>query len=221
MLALVVGCTTLDKATLDRRDNRIVLLNPELELSEDWEHRRLRRGDTIYERVNSTLGHTIQATGNKSASLLFRLFEPINLDCNRLRWSWFVSKPQSSSDLHTKGMDDVAASVFVLFGDPGLFRDNPVPTLKYVWANKQHRIGEIIVGPYHKKYVRTIIVRTGSSADQKLVLNHANLVGDYMKAFGEAPKEGIHGIAIFTDNDDTKEPIVAHYGRIDLLCNSE
>ncbi len=24
-----------------------------------------------------------------------------------------------------------------------------------------------------------------------------------------------------TGNDDTKEPIVAHYGRIDLLCNVE
>jgi len=26
---------------------------------------------------------------------------------------------------------------------------------------------------------------------------------------------------IFTDNDDTKEPIVAHYGKIELLCNIE
>lgn len=221
LLALCASCTTPGKTSLDRSDNLIVLLNPELELSKDWEHRRLRRGDTTYGRVNSTLGHTIQAIGNKSASILFRLFEPINLDCNRLRWSWFVPMPQSSSDLHTKGMDDVAASVFILFGDPGLFGDKPVPTLKYVWANEQHRIGEIIAGPYHKKYVRTIIVRTGSPTDQKLVIDHANLSDDYMKAFGRAPKDGIYGIAIFTDNDDTREPIVAHYGKIDLLCNSE
>ena len=221
LLAFCASCTTLEKTPLDKSDNLIVLLNPELELNEDWEHRRLRRGDTTYTRVNSTLGYTIQATGNESASIFFRLFEPIDLDCNRLRWGWFVLRPQPSSDLRTKGMDDVAASIFILFGDPGIFRDNPVHTLKYVWANKQHRVGEIIAGPYHKKYVRTIIVRTGSSAIQKLVIDHANLSDDYIKAFGEAPKDGIFGIAVFTDNDDTKEPIVAHYGRIELLCNSE
>jgi len=221
LLALCSSCATPDRTPLDKRDNHIVLLNPEIELNEDWEHRRLRRGYTTYDRVNSTLGHTIRAVGNESASILFRLFEPVNLNCNRLRWSWFVEKPQSSSDLRTKGMDDVAASVFVLFGDPGFFRDKPVPTLKYAWANKQHRIGEIIVGPYHKKHVRTIIARTGRPTNNKLVNNHANLNEDYLKAFGEAPENGVYGIAIFSDNDDTNEPITAHYGRIELHCNSE
>lgn len=204
---------------LDKRDNLIVLLNPELELGEDWEHRRLRRGDTAYNRVNSTLGYTMQATGNSSASILFRLFEPINLDCNRLRWSWLVSKPQPGADLHVKGSDDVAASIFILFGDPGIFLDKPVPAIKYAWTNKKHRTGEIIVGPYQHKYVRTIVVRTGSHPNQGLVADQANLEEDYLKAFGEAPANGISGIAIFTDNDDTEEPIVAHYGRIELVCN--
>jgi hypothetical protein len=204
---------------LDQRDNFIVLLNPELELSEDWEHRRLRRGDTTYDRVNSTLGYTIQATGNSSASILFRLFEPINLDCNRLRWSWLVSKPQPGADLHLKGSDDVAASIFILFGDPGIFLDKPVPAIKYVWANNKHRTSEIIVGPYQQKYVRTIVARTGSHPNQGLVVDQANLKEDYLNAFGEAPANGISGIAIFTDNDDTEEPIVAHYGRIELVCN--
>jgi hypothetical protein len=221
VLVLCASCATLDKTPPDRRDNLIVLLNPELGIGEHWEHRRLRRGDTTYTQVESTFGYTVQATGNKSASILFRLFEPINLDCNTLRWSWYVQKPQQGSELHTKGKDDVAASVFVLFGDPGIFYDKPVPTLKYVWANDKHRKGEIITGPYHKKYIRTVIVRTGSSVTHELVTDRTNLSDDYLKAFDEARKDGIYGIAIFTDNDDTKEPIIAHYGRIDLLCNSE
>jgi hypothetical protein len=221
VLVLCASCATLDKTPPDRRDNLIVLLNPELGIGEHWEHRRLRRGDTTYTQVESTLGYTVQATGNKSASILFRLFEPINLGCNTLRWSWYVQKPQQGSELHTKGKDDVAASVFVLFGDPGIFYDKPVPTLKYVWANDKHRKGEIITGPYHKKYIRTVIVRTGSSVTHELVTDRTNLNDDYLKAFDEARKDGIYGIAIFTDNDDTKEPIIAHYGRIDLLCNIE
>lgn len=221
LLAFCASCASVEKTTLVQRENLIVLLNPELELSGDWEHRRLRRADTAYDRVNSTLGYTIRATGNESASILFRLFEPIDLNCNKLRWSWFVPNPQSSANLYTKGMDDVAASIFVMFGDPGVFRDKPVPTLKYVWTNNQHRPGEIIAGPYHKKYVRTVIMRAGSPIGQTLLIDHANIIEDYINAFGESPKEGIYGVAIFTDNDDTKEPIVAHYGRIELLCNNE
>ena len=220
LLVVVAGCTTADEMPLDRHDNLMVLLNPELELNEDWEHKRLRRSDTTYERVQSALGQTIKATGNKSASILYRFFEPTTPECNRLRWSWFVAKPQSGADLHVKGRDDVAASIFVLFGDPGMFRDKLVPALKYVWTNEQHRVGEVIVGPYRKKYVRTLIVRTGSPTDQRLVIEQVNLWEDYLRAFGETPPNGIFGIAIFTDNDDTQEAIVAHYGRIELLCDA-
>jgi hypothetical protein len=52
-----------------------------------------------------------------------------------------------------------------------------------------------------------------------MVMNRTNLSEDYKKAFGEVPGEGIYGVAIFTDNDDTREPIVAHYGKIELLCD--
>ena len=215
---LCTGCATIDKTSLDASGSLVILLDPELELGEDWENRRLRRGNTSYERVDTALGNTIRATGNRSASVLVRLFEPIALNCNELRWSWYVQRPQPSSELHTKGKDDVAASVFILFGDPGMFQDIPVPTLRYVWANDRHQSGEVIIGPYHKKYVRTIVARTGSPAGKKLVMEQANLSKDYLNAFGEAPKDGIHGVAIFTDNDDTNEPIVAHYGKIELLC---
>jgi len=73
---------------------------------------------------------TLKSASWTSASILFRLSEPIDLGCNTLRLSWYVQKPQQGSELRTKGNDDVAASVFVLFGDPGIFYDKPVPTLK-------------------------------------------------------------------------------------------
>jgi len=78
-----------------------------------------------------------------------------------------------------------------------------------VWANNNHQVGDIIVGPYFKKNMRTFVVRTGSATDQKMVMNRTNLSEDYKKAFAESPPDGIYGVAIFTDNDDTREPITA------------
>ncbi len=219
LLLLCAACVAPDRDVLKKSGNNIVLLNPESGLGDDWEHRRLRRADTSYETVETGLGHTIRATGNQSASILYRLFEPTGPECNRLRWSWFVQNPQPGSDLHSKGRDDVAASVFVMFGDPGIFQDNPVPTLKYAWANSRHQKDEIIVGPYQEKYIRTWILRAGGSTARALVTETVNLREDYLTAFGEAPENGVYGVALFTDNDDTREPIVAHYGKIELLCN--
>ncbi len=139
LLLLCAGCVSPDREVLEKDGNNIVLLNPESGLGDDWEHRRLRRADTSYEAVETGFGNTIRATSNQSASILYRLFEPTGPECNRLRWSWFVENPQPGSVLHTKGKDDVAASVFVMFGDSGIFQDNPVPTLKYAWANSRHK----------------------------------------------------------------------------------
>ena len=219
LLALCISNCSVDRAVLDRKDNFIVLLDPELALDEEWEHRRLRRSDTDYVQVETELGYTLQATGNQSASVLYRFFEPVDLNCDRLRWSWWVREPQPGADLHVKGKDDVAASVFVMFGDPGFFQDNPVPTLKYVWTNEQHHKEEVIAGPYHEKFIRSIVLQNTKAAGQKLVIENVNLKQDYVKVFGVEPKGGIYGVAIFTDNDDTREPIVAHYGKIELLCS--
>lgn len=219
LLLMGAGCTESGKSLLNRNHDSIVLLNPEMELGEDWQHRRLRGGNTTYTHVKSVLGHSIRAQGNESASILFRFFDPISLDCDTLGWSWYVEHPQAGADLRVKGRDDVAAAVFIMFSDPGIFQDRPVPTLKYVWTNNHHQVGDIIVGPYFKKYMRTFVVRTGSATDQKMVMNRTNLSEDYKKAFAENPPDGIYGVAIFTDNDDTREPIVAHYGKIELFCD--
>jgi hypothetical protein len=217
---LCAGCATPERTPLVQHEEAFVLLDPRSELGDDWEHRRLRRGDTAYERTESALGHTIRAVGRRSASILFRVFDETDPGCDTLEWQWHVDQPQPGSDLRTKGKDDVAASVFVLFGDPGIFRDRLVPTLKYVWANNRHQEGDIIAGPYYEEYVRTIVVRTGGADGKRLVTNRTRLFEDFERAFGKPPEGGVHGIAVFTDNDDTGEPITAHYGRIVLLCGT-
>lgn len=218
---LVVSCTTTPEYSLTISDNKILVLDPSNSLDENWEHRVLRKRETTYTRADSRLGSTIKATGNISASILFRVFEGIDLSCNTLEWDWFIEELQETSNLRKKGLDDVGASILVAFGDPGPFRDNPVPTLKYVWANANHSKNDIIIGPYQTKYVRTIILQSGPVAGYGLVRERRNLVSDYKKAFGASPTGKIFAIGIFTDNDDTREPVTAHYGAITLICDNE
>ena len=47
-----------------------------------------------------------------------------------------------------------------------------------------------------------------------------NIYEDYKKAFGEEPPM-INGVAIMSDNDNTKERVVAYYGDIVVLRKSE
>ena len=219
LLLVGVACLPIKRAPVESTDGRVVLFDPAAGLGEEWEHSRLRRADTRYETVNSELGPTLRATGDDSASILFRLFEAPGLHCDRLEWSWRVAAPQPDSNLRVKGEDDVAASIFVIFGDPGLFLDQAVPTLKYVWANQNHAVGDVIAGPYHKKYIRSLIMQSGGAQHAGLVKQQVNLKQDYQRAFGTAAPERVFGVAIFTDNDDTQQPIEAHYGRIEMFCD--
>lgn len=216
---MLAACTITQKAIIRSGERDVILLNPEDGISTHWEHQGLKKRNTLYERVKTDLGTTIRATGNVSASILYRMFEPIDLNCDKLGWSWYVYEPQATSNLRIKGEDDVAASLFVFFGDPGMFRDKPVPTLRYAWANQKHHVDEIIKGPYHEEFLRTIIVRIGKPERQEMIDEDRNLIEDFMRAFGDVPGSGIHGIAIFTDNDDTGEAIEAHYGMVSLICD--
>lgn len=216
--AVVAGTSTPENNLIEAGD--IVLLDPSKGLDENWEHQRLGRGETTYAQTVTHLGTTIIATGNHSASILYKVFEGIDLSCHTLQWDWYVAELQETSNLRIKGLDDVGASIMVSFGDPGVFRDKPVPILKYVWANENHSEGDIIIGPYQTRYIRTIIVRTGSVADDGLVRERRNLVTDFNNAFGRPPGAKIYAIGLFTDNDDTREPVVAHYGPVVLICDS-
>jgi hypothetical protein len=55
LLLLSVSCATTSKHTLPKTGNKIVLLDPSSNLGETWEHRALRKGETTYRRVDTSL----------------------------------------------------------------------------------------------------------------------------------------------------------------------
>jgi len=219
LFVAVTGCTTTPEDIDIGVGQDRVLMDPSKGLDDNWERQRFGRGETTYTQTRTHLGNTITAVGNYSASIIYKVFEGIDLSCNTLQWDWFVAELQETSNLRIKGMDDVGASIMVSFGDPGVFRDKPVPILKYVWANENHAENDIIVGPYQTRYVRTIIVRSGSVTHNDLVRERRNLVSDFNNAFGRPPGGKIYAIGLFTDNDDTREPVTAHYGPVVLICD--
>ena len=163
----------------------------------------------------------LRAIGRESASGVIRRVQVDPNRCPILEWTWRVEKLQSSADLRVKESDDVAASLFLLFGDPGFFSDpDPVPTLRYVWTTDRAVENEVIDNPYMPGVVRNIVVRVGAERIGQWVTERRNIVADFERAFGETPKDAIEAFALFTDNDQTKEAVEAYYASVRLLCTT-
>jgi len=53
-----------------------------------------------------------------------------------------------------------------------------------------------------------------------MVSESRELVEDFERAFGRSPESGVHAVALFTDNDDTAQPVLARYGAIRVHCRA-
>lgn len=197
------------------------ILNPATYEEDNWTHMRIR-GETDY-RVTSLDGaRVITATGNNSASGLIRHIDLDPSACPILRWHWRVDRLQPSADLTTKDGDDVGAAVFVMFGDPGsTLSPNRVPTLRYVWTNARAQEEAVIANPYLPNEVKNIVVRRGAEYVGQGMQEQRNLTDDYRRAFGGDPPDIVRAVAIFSDNDQTGEPVTAHYRSIEAVCGED
>ena len=194
------------------------LFRAEATIQDEWLHIPLR-GETDYRLAVLEGRVAIRAVGRRSASVLIR---PLRVDtalCAVLEWSWAVAQLQPGADLTDKTREDVAASLFLLFGDPGLLSDpEPVPTLRYVWTNEAAEPGAVIDNPYMAGVVRSLVVRAGPEPAARWVVERRDIRADFEAAFGHPPADEIHAIALFTDNDQTGEPVEAYYGWARVHC---
>ncbi len=162
--------------------------------------------------------YAIKAEGNRSASGLVKRVFVNPSACPWLEWEWRTDAVQTSADLATKKGDDVAASVGVVFGDPGFLANlRSRPTLRYVWTNGKSAREAVVENP-HAKFVRSVVVRNEPYRVGTWARERRNVLADYERAFGGPPEEPIAVVGIYTDNDGTKEPALAFYGSIRFLC---
>ena len=193
-------------------DGERAILDVSRVLQDGWRHLPVR-GTTDFRIAIVDRALAVSATGAGGASGLIRPVEADPERCRTLRWQWRV-------DLRTKQGDDVGASVFVLFGDPGMMSaPTAVPTLKYVWAGGDLQAGEMLPNPYLPDSVMNVVVATADAPLGQWRWEERDLLADYEAAFGGSPEDWIHAIALFTDNDQTGEAVAAHYRSIRLRCD--
>lgn len=202
-----------------QQKERITLFSASNSIDEQWRHLPLR-GKTEY-RIDYLDGRiAIRARGKNSASGLIRRITIDTSHCRYIEWVWRVNELQESADLRLKDREDVAASIFLLFGDPG-FLSNPmkVPTLRYVWTNDKIETETVVDNPYLPGVVRSLVVRSGEVNQDSWVHERRDLVRDFKRAFGRDPDAAIEAIALFTDNDQTQEKVEARYSEGTVTCD--
>jgi hypothetical protein len=190
----------------------LLLADPAAPLGDTWTHRRFGNA-TDYERVSLDRVAAIRATGRDSASGLYRDVRYSVAAHPWLEWTWRVDRLQRSADIGVKEREDFAAAIFLIFGRPGMLNKN-VPTLAYVWTSDRFPQGALVDSPYHPGSVRNIVVRSGSGQLGQWLRERRNVVDDFRKAFAREPPETVEVIALFTDNDQTREPVETYYGEI-------
>ncbi len=196
----------------------IPVVDPATVLQDDWVHLPLH-GATDYRIAYLDGRLAIRAEPRLSASGLIRRIAIDPDRCPHFAWSWRVEQLQPGADLRLKQTDDVAASILLLFGDPGFLSDPmPVPTLRYVWTNERLAQGAVIDSPYMPGMVRSLVVENGGARLGAWVTEQRNIVEDYWQAFGRAPGAPVAAVVLFTDNDQTGEPALAYYGTARALC---
>ncbi len=129
---------------------------------------------------------------------------------------WRVERLQQRADVRVKDREDFAAAIFLIFGRPSLFNQD-VPSLVYIWTNDRLPKGAIVESPYHPGSVRDIVVRSGEGSGGQWVHERRNVVEDFREAFGREPPATVEVVALFTDNDQTGEPVEAYYGPVKAL----
>ncbi len=208
---LVLGFA-VSLATAAELGGEIVVLEPGEPIEGIWRHSGCGR-KTEYSRVETGGVAAIRAVGRSSASGLHRELRIHPADYPWLEWTWRVDKLQERADIRDANSDDFGAAIFLLFGRPSLLRRH-VPTLSYVWTNDRLRVGEIVLSPHHPGTSRSIVLQAGTQRLGHWLRERRNIVEDYRRAFGADPPGTLEAIALWTDNDQTGEPVEAHYGRM-------
>lgn len=191
----------------------IVLADPALGLNGSWQQRDFGSA-TEFSQVTVEGVSAIRAVGHNSASGLYRTVDLGLADHPVLHWQWRVERLQASADLRDRDAEDFAAAIFLIFGDPGTADSR---SLAYVWTNDRLAPETVVPSPRHPEQVRSIVVESGTRQLGQWLQEERDIEADFRRAFGREAPAQVQAVALFTDNDQTGEPVEAYYGPIRAL----
>jgi Protein of unknown function (DUF3047) len=198
-----------------RTGTPLLLADPTLPLQQAWTHQSFGAA-TRYESMMLDGVPAIRAIGHESASGLYRDTQYRVEDRPWLEWTWRVDQLQETADIRVKSREDFAAAIFLIFGRPSM-TNREVPTLAYVWTSDRLPAGALVASPHQPRFVRSIVVRSGEGHLGQWMHERRNVLQDFRAAFGQEPPDAIEIVALFTDNDQTGEPVEAYYGAVSAL----
>ena len=169
----------------------------------------LGESDTKYSFRDQDEKFIIDAEGQDSASGLFVPDPNICLNQDQLAWSWRVDQIQPTADITVEEKEDFAAALIILFGKPGLF--SKPKGLIYAFANTDLPEGSVVNSPRAPDNFRTIVLENKDSPLMNWLQYKRNIIKDYELAYGKTPDKDLYTIGVFTDNDQTQEPVKASY----------
>ena len=170
----------------------------------------------------------IEATAERSMSLLAR---PVEIDLNRtpvLCWRWRVDAPLVTADMATKKGDDYAARVYVSFAMPAsalnfatrvklklarsIYGDAvPDAAINYVWDNR-YPVGTRKPNVYSDR-IHMIVAESGANNAGKWVIARHDVQKDMVTEFG-SEQARLTQLSVASDTDNTGER--AHAGFADF-----
>lgn len=178
---------------------------------EGWEKKSFK-GETEYRIVTDGDRRVLQAESRGSASGYYRKLKVDPRGFPLLRWSWRVAGTVSGENPRSKGGDDYAARVYLVF--PGFFFWQS-RSIVYVWSRSLKK-GESLPSPYTGR-VMVVAVESGDALAGVWVNEERNYLADYRRLFGEEPGT-LGAVAVMTDTDNTGGQARAWYGDIGLVA---
>lgn len=94
----------------------------------------------------------------------------------------------------------------------------PHSTLNYIWANKSHS-DKILTNPYAGE-AKMIPVEQGTQKLNTWLVEQADIVEDYRRAFGEEPP-AVASLAIMNDSDNTGESSISYLDYIKIYRKAQ
>jgi hypothetical protein len=180
-------------------------------LDQEWEHQKFVN-ETRYTLVREEGKPAIQAVGQESSSGLYKKISYSPKEYPWLEWEWKLEKAQKTADLNIEEKEDMALGVFIIFPHSWLLPWK-TKSIAYVWTGAKHQPGHIVMNPHHPYFV----LQAGDEKKGQWITERRNIYEDYKRVWGEYPVKNTKALGLYTDNDQTKEPVVGYYGPIKAI----
>lgn len=177
-----------------------------------WES-KIFKGETSYGFVLDGGRQVLKAESKGSASGYFHKLSVDPRAYPLLRWSWKIAHTVVGENARSKGGDDFAARVYVVFPRILFWQSR---SIVYAWSGSLNK-GETVASPYTDR-VMIVAVESGNDRAGKWVGEERNYLADYRRFFGEEPGK-LGAVAVMTDTDNTGGEARAWYG--DIFLTSE